>query len=96
MLAAFGVGELYLVSWGERAAALTDHARQSSRAPACPGRGRDGRPPDGVPRGGGGEPDGAPQGGEEPGGAGQGDGGELDTGERMVEIAGRQHAVDLA
>ena len=85
MLAALGVGELYLVSWGERAAALTDHARQSSRAPACPGRGRDGRPPDGGPQGDGGEPDGAPQ----------GDGGKLDTGERMVQIAGRQHAVDL-
>ena len=74
MLPALGVGELYLVSWGERAAALTGHARQSSRAPACPGRGRDGRLPDG---------------------AAQGGGGNLDAGERMVKIAGRQHAVDL-
>ena len=83
MLAAFGVGELYLVSWGERAAALTDHARQSSRAPACPGPG--GRAPDGAPEGDGSDPDGARQ----AGGSG------LDPGERMVKIAGRQHAVDL-
>jgi hypothetical protein len=78
VLPALGVGELYLVSWGERAAALTDHARQSSRAPACRGRVQDARTPDGVPEGDGGEPDGAPE----------GDGRELDTGERVIEIAG--------
>jgi hypothetical protein len=63
VLPALGIGELYLVSWRERAAALTDHARQSSRGTACPRRVRDGS--------------------------------ELDTGERVVKIAGRQHAVDL-
>jgi hypothetical protein len=57
VLPALGVGELYLVSWGERAAALTDHARQSSRAPACPGPAS--QPPDGAAEGDGGDPDGA-------------------------------------
>ena len=78
MLPALGVGELYLVSWGERAAALTDHARQSSRAPACRGRVQDARPPDGALKGDGRELDGALK----------GDGRKLDTGERVIEIAG--------
>jgi hypothetical protein len=78
VLAALRVGELNLVSWGEWAPALTDHARQSSRAPACRSRVRDGRPPDGALQGDSGELHGTPQ----------GDGSELDTGERMVKIAG--------